>query len=378
MIDRVIRHRASQCCVSQCRASHCCASQCRASCSDTDHYRFRPLRLVAALTALGLVLSACAVPDFTPRNDALSIPRDSATGIPLPAGARVEKAGTRQGTEVEEYALRGSLKPDGRTAAERIPSIVERGYLIVGIQQSQNLLSFRDPTTGQLSGFEVDLAHEIAEDIFGDRNAVDFRFVESQHRVHTLSTGKVDFLLSTLTITPERQQEVEFSTPYLSTNTRLLVNRNSEINRLEDLAARTVCVTDNSTGINLARLHSPQADILKAVTWADCLYAMQHNQADAILVDDVILSGLEIQDPYTEIVGPAVDSDIYGVGMPKPARSAHADEIAEAEGLVRQVNSTLERIRTDGTWWELFRHWFAGRLPTAGPPPLHYRPEDGE
>ena len=114
MIDRVIHHRVSQ---------HC-ASQCHGSCSDTDHYRFRPLRLVAALTALGLVLSACAVPDFTPRNDALSIPRDSTTGIPLPAGARVEKAGTRQGTEVEEYALRGSLKPDGRTAAERILSLI--------------------------------------------------------------------------------------------------------------------------------------------------------------------------------------------------------------------------------------------------------------
>ena len=117
MIARVIHHRAP----------HHHASRCHGSCSDTNHYRFRPLRLVAALTALGLVLSACAVPDFTPRNDTLSIPRDSATGIPLPAGARVEKAGTRQGTEVEEYALRGSLKPDGRTAAERIPSIVERG-----------------------------------------------------------------------------------------------------------------------------------------------------------------------------------------------------------------------------------------------------------
>ena len=331
---------------------------------------------VATMAALALGLSACTTPDFGTGHGALSLPRDTGTGIPLPAGASIENPGTRRGIEVDEQPLLGSLKPDGRTAAERVPSIVQRGYLIVGIQQSQNLLSFRDPTTGQLSGFEVDLAHEIAQDIFGDRNAVDFRFVESQHRVHTLQTGKVDFLLSTLTITPERQQDVAFSTPYLSTNTRLLVNRNSEIGRLEDLADRTVCVTDNSTGINLARLHSPSASILKVVTWADCLYAMQHNQADAILVDDVILSGLEIQDPYTEIVGPSIDFDIYGVGMPKPARSADADEVAEAEGLVRQVNSTLERIRDDGTWWRLFHHWFDGRLWTTGPPPLHYRDDD--
>lgn len=332
--------------------------------------------IVASVTALAMGLSACTTPDVDTRKNSLDLPRDTSSLVPLPAGARLEEAGTRRGVELKEQPLRGSLEPDHRTAAERIPKIVERGYLIVGIQQSQNLLSFRDPTTGQLSGFEVDLAHEIAEDIFGDRNAVDFRFVESQNRVYTLQTGKIDFLLSTLTITPERQQEVEFSTPYLSTNTRLLVNRNSNVGRLEDLADRTICVTDNSTGINLARLHAPEADILKVVTWADCLYAMQHNQADAILVDDVILSGLEIQDPYTEIVGPPADSDIYGVGMPKPPRSSDAQAIAEAEGLVRQVNSTLERIRDDGTWWELFRHWFGGRLSTPGPPPVNYRPEN--
>lgn len=331
---------------------------------------------IASLAALTLGLSACTAPHLGTTRGGLELPRDESMSIPLPAGSSIEKPGTRPGVQSEEQELLGSLEPDSRTAAERIPSIVQRGYLIVGIQQSQNLLSFRDPSTGQLSGFEVDLAHEIAEDIFGDRNAVDFRFVESQHRVHTLQTGKVDFLLSTLTITPERQQDVAFSTPYLSTSTRLLVNRNSEVTHLGDLAARTVCVTDNSTGINLARLYAPDASILKVVTWADCLYAMQHNQADAILVDDVILSGLEIQDPYTEIVGPPVDNDVYGVGMPKPARSADAETIAEAEGLVRQVNSTLERIRNDGTWSQLFDHWFDGRLSTTGPPPAHYRAED--
>ena len=74
----------------------------------------------------------------------------------------------------------GSLRPDTdpRTGQEvsptrRVPTIVERGRLVVGVAQSLNQLGFRDPVTGELAGFEIDLAREIARDIFGDPNRID-------------------------------------------------------------------------------------------------------------------------------------------------------------------------------------------------------------
>ena len=94
----------------------------------------RRTALVASITALAVGLSACTTPDFNTRKNSLDIPRDTSAVVPLPAGARLEEAGTRRGVELEEQTLLGSLEPDARTAAERIPKIVERGYLIVGIQ----------------------------------------------------------------------------------------------------------------------------------------------------------------------------------------------------------------------------------------------------
>ncbi|WP_414835978.1 transporter substrate-binding domain-containing protein [Corynebacterium timonense] len=90
------------------------------------------------------------------------------------------------------------------------------------MDQSQYLLSYRDTAVGDLRGFEIDLAHEIARDIFGDPDRVDFRFVESGRRVAALEEGDVDIIVRTMSITPERAKNSDFSVPYLASAVRLL------------------------------------------------------------------------------------------------------------------------------------------------------------
>ncbi|WIM71824.1 transporter substrate-binding domain-containing protein [Corynebacterium suedekumii] len=128
-------------------------------------------------------------------------------------------------------------------------------------------------------------------DIFGDPDRVDFRFVESASRVSALDNREVDMVIRTMTVTRTRQEDVQFSTPYLATDSRLLVMYNSAIDGVDDLPGRTVCVTDGSTALEKARKHAPQSRILKTRSWADCLLALQQHHADAILSDDTILSG---------------------------------------------------------------------------------------
>ncbi|AHW65199.1 Putative extracellular solute-binding protein [Corynebacterium glyciniphilum AJ 3170] len=267
----------------------------------------------------------------------------------------------------------GSLRPDTdpRTGQEvsparRVPAIVERGRLVVGVAQSLNQLGFRDPVTGELAGFEIDLAREIARDIFGDPNRIEYRYVEGNDLEDVLSVGTVDLVIRTFTITRPRQEQVEFSVPYLTTYPRILAMRDSGITGEDDLADKTVCVTHDSTNLQELRDEVPHQDILATQTWSDCLMAIQRRQADAIYSDSAILSGLQAQDPYTEIIGDSTDGTDYGVAAALP-------EDRDTAGLVRQVNSTMDRIRTDGTWDDIYDTWLEGYLGAASQPPAEYR-----
>ena len=91
---------------------------------------------------------------------------------------------------------------------------------------------------------------------------------------------------------------------------------------------------------------------------------------DAIITDTTILSGMAEQDPYVSIVGEPLGTEVYGVGVRK---STPGDD---SSGLVRQVNSTLERIRADGTWWRMYETWFTTSVNSSGPPQLSYREEE--
>ena len=253
-----------------------------------------------------------------------------------------------------------------------MPDIVKRGRLIVGVDRSNNLMSYRDAATGDVRGFEVDIAREIARDIFGDPNKVDFRFIESSDRVNALNTGAVDMIVRTMTISPEREHDVAFSIPYMNTQTRMLVLTNSGIKSVKDAAGKTLCGVGASTALETIREHAPKSDILVTRSWGDCLMALQLNQADGIVVDDALLSGMAAQDSYTSIVGEPLETENYGVAVRRPSKQH------DTRPLLRQVNSTLERIRRDGTWSSIFEEWLGAYLEEPTLPSGKYIEEDAK
>lgn len=319
-------------------------------------------RLFSALWSVAL-LSACGAgpTQQTEESWVAPVPR------PLPHGAVLDEPGVESRTMSREFL--GSYRPDGRTPAERVPHILDRGRIIVGVDQSQYLLSFRDPSSGELRGFEVELAREIAQDIFGDPNRVEFRFVDSTDRVRALESEQVDIVVQAMTITRTRQDQVAFSTPYFTAQTRILTLVNAQVYSTKDLVGKTVCVTDQSTGLDTARREAPESHILKVRNWSDCLVALQQNQAVAVISDDAILSGLAAQDPYTRILDDVLGEETFGVALAKPG-TRH-----DTLGLIRQVNSTIERIQEDNTWWAMYHRWLEQYQTTPGPPPTKYREE---
>ncbi|MFC3242362.1 glutamate ABC transporter substrate-binding protein [Gordonia humi] len=259
-----------------------------------------------------------------------------------------------------------SLRPDASLPVPgRMPprtamaDILQRGRLVVGTDLGSNPLSFRDPLTGDVVGFDVDVAHWISAAIFGDPNRIDYRMVSTDNRVEALATGAVDVVIKSMSITCERMASVAFSTPYFEASQRILVYRHSGIESAADLAGKRVCATTSSTSLSRVRHLAPKATFATTVSWADCLVMMQQGQVDAITSDTPILAGIAQQDPWVQVVGDSLGDEYYGVGVAKN----HPE-------LVRFINGVLAQRRADGSWQNSYQRWLSVLGP-GSPPPVH-------
>ena len=314
---------------------------------------------ILASTLLAAMLTSCGQPADVPS------PPDLSLVPPRPAG-------------MTELPVQAALPPDpsndscDRTASLRpfatqaeadaaVAGIRKRKRLLVGLDVGSNLFSFRDPVSGEITGFDVDIAGEVARDIFGNPSAVEYRILSSADRISALQNNAVDIVVKTMTMTCERRKQVNFSTAYFLAMQRILAPRESEIAGPSDLSGKRVCVASGTTSLRRVQEIDPPATIVTVVSWADCLVALQQREVDAVSTDDAILAGLVSQDPYLHIVGPTMAEEPYGIGI----------NLANT-GLVRFVNGTLERIRTDGTWDTLYRKWLTVLGPAPAPPAPRY------
>jgi polar amino acid transport system substrate-binding protein len=240
--------------------------------------------------------------------------------------------------------------------------IQRRGVLRVGVDQNTLLLAYRQPSTTNIEGFEVDLAREIARAILGDPSKVDLRAVTTDQRFDAVRSGDVDLLVDAATITCKRLGQVAFSTVYLNADQRVLVPSDSTARGLADLAGRRVCATNTSTNLTFLERYRPKVVPFGVPQRTDCLVALQEGRVAAIAVDDTFLLGFKAQDPNTKIVGPQLAPEPYGIAI----NESHPE-------LVRFVNGVLERLRRDGTWKALYHRWFGSLEPTTPSPPRpHY------
>jgi polar amino acid transport system substrate-binding protein len=207
------------------------------------------------------------------------------------------------------------------------------------------------------------MAHAIAAALFGDPNAIQLRVLTSAQRVKALQDGDVDLVVQTMTITCDRLKDVDFSSVYYQAGQRVLVKDGSGYTGIESLGGKKVCASNGST--SLANIvNAPSKPIGVGVPgWTDCLVMLQQNQVEAVSTDDTILAGLADQDPFTEVVGAPISAEPYGMAIAK-----------NRTDFVRFVNAVLERMRTDGSWLDIYDKWLQPLLgASAGPPAARYR-----
>lgn len=234
--------------------------------------------------------------------------------------------------------------------------IRSRGVLRAGVGVDTLLFGFLNPQTGNIEGFDVEMARLVADAIFGDPNNVELVPVTSAERIDALTSGEVDLVVKTMTINCERWASINFSTVYYESGQRLLVGAQSGVEEIESLQDQPICAVSGTT--SLANLETAGITTIEAPGWTDCLVAFQQGRAFGVSTDDTILAGLVAQDPFAAVVGDPFSEEPYGIGLPKD----HPE-------FTRFVNAVLEQARTDGTWQELYDAWLSSILGGGTRPP---------
>jgi polar amino acid transport system substrate-binding protein len=327
----------------------------------------RRLTALAATAVTTFTLAACgAVPDRAP-------------AAPAPRTEPVAAVAATPNCPDGKPAV-ASTAPGGSVASLRqkaVQSTLNRQRLVVGTSADVLLWGARDPGSGQLAGFDISLAHELARALFGNPNAVEFRVINYNQRLPALGAtpikgeakaSPVDVVLHTMTINCARWARVAFSSEYYAAGQKILVRADNPTftskgarMQITDLPQGSlVCVPSGST--NQEKLATYKK--LKAVPVDDigeCLVKFQRGEVDAITGDDTVLAGFAAQDRYAKVVGDKFTSEPYGVGVGK-----------RKTDLVRFVNAVLEQMRTDGRWTRIYGETMGTVQPPISPPPVTY------
>ncbi|WP_405729998.1 glutamate ABC transporter substrate-binding protein [Streptomyces sp. NBC_01537] len=261
-----------------------------------------------------------------------------------------------------------SLTPSS-ASGPAVDAIKARGKLIVGVDQNSYRWGYRDPNTGDIVGFDIDLVKAIAKDILGNENAVQYKTVPTKKRFEAIRDGQVDMVVRTVTISCQRinDEKVSFSSAYFKAGQQLLVPlQGSTIKDFNDtLKGKKVCTASGSTAeIKLdADPHGSKKVLVD--NQLDCLVLLQLGQVDAALTDNALAAGLAAQDPAVHLIGKPVTTEYYGVAM----SNKYPD-------LVRRVNKVLEDYRSGGSdsaWQKAYGTWLKAVFPgVEGPPEPRY------
>ena len=309
----------------------------------------------ATVILVGLLTIAAACSSSSPRSGQSSRPSVTA---PTPATLPPVDCGD----PVASYAPAGSTPPAGNMpAGTYMAQIQQRGRLIAGVSADTLLFGYRNPLSGNLEGFDIDLVRQVAQAIFGDPNRVEYKVVTYAQRIPALIDGTVDIVADVMTVNCARWQQIAFSSQYFDAGQKILVRSDSAATRIEDLDGKRMCAANGSTNLDNLLKNYPKVKVVPVDDISDCMVLFQQGSVESVTGDDTVLAGFVAQDPYAKIVGPAITSEPYGLGIAR----THPE-------FVQFVNGVLQRLRADGTWKQMYTQWLQPTGAVPDPPPAVY------
>ncbi|ELK21801.1 MULTISPECIES: glutamate ABC transporter substrate-binding protein [Anoxybacillus] len=235
-----------------------------------------------------------------------------------------------------------------QAAETTLDKIKERGKLVVGVKYDLNLFGLKNPETGEVEGFDIDIAKGLAKKILGDENKIELKEVTSKTRIPMLNNGEIDAIIATMTITEERKKEVDFSDVYFMAGQSLLVKKDSNINGIADVNKEgvTVLTAKGSTSAQNIRAKAPKATVLEFENYAEAFTALKAGQGDALTTDNALLFGMAKQDPNFRVVDETFSEEPYGIAVRKGDKE-----------LLEVINEYLKEIKANGEYDKIYEKW---------------------
>jgi glutamate transport system substrate-binding protein len=238
--------------------------------------------------------------------------------------------------------------------------------MTVGTKFDQPLFGLKNPLTGAIEGFDVEIAKLVAQGIYGgsiDDAAKHINFVETVSKVRetSIQEGKVDMVVATYTINNARKLVVDFGGPYYIAGQDIMVKKDdTSIKSVTDLNGKKVCSVQGSTSLANVKAKAPQADLsITFDTYSKCAEALKDGRVQAETTDNVILLGLvkDNKDAF-KVVGNPFTTEPYGIGIKK------GDDAFRTF-----INDRLEASYKDGSWAAAFNRTVGQAGVTAPTPP---------
>ena len=324
-------------------------------------FRTRLLNGLAGAVAIALLVAGCADSGL---ND-ITLQRTSGSEVPVATEAIAPTTIAPVDPQCDNTDGGDPTKSIRPVAADiaasvKLAEIRKRGKLLAGVDQDTLLFGSRNPATGVIEGFDIDMLRVVSKAIFNDGSADRLELVPIKYkdRVQSLVDGKVDVVADTFTIKCSRWARINFSTEYYHASQKILVRKDSTAKSLADLSGKRVCAAEGSTSVDNIKNGNPKAEVKAVLDQTDCLILFQSSQVDAISTDDTILLGLVAQDPNAKLLADSFSPEPYGLGLPKsdPAFTGF-------------VNQVLEDMRANGEWKKIHKLWLGNVFPGATPEP---------
>src|SRR3990170_2856010 len=201
---------------------------------------------------------------------------------------------------------------------------------------------------GSYSGFDIDLMREIARGLGLSMAVQDVGFDGLQGGA-SLAEGQCDIGASAMTITAEREKNIDFSAPYYNSQQSLLVPGGSPVGSIADLAGMKVGVQQGTTGKLYAEQNTPAGtELIAYPSDAELYAAIQAGNIEAIL-QDLPVNVQHTRQGDFEIVQTFQTEEAYGFAVEEEGK----------EALLRQVNTQLRQLRQSGRYQQVFDKYFA-------------------
>jgi glutamate transport system substrate-binding protein len=251
--------------------------------------------------------------------------------------------GDDEGGGAESAATTPAAEATKFPADTTLGKIQAKGEITIGVKFDVPPFGVKNPQSGEVEGFDIEMGKAVAAKL-----GVKPKFIEaiSDNRIPFLQQGTVDLILSTMTINAERDQEIDFSEPYYVARGRILVGPDSDIAGVKDLGGNSVCTALGSTYEETLSKQAPKAERKLVDSYSECLELIQNGAVDAVSTDDVILTGMIIQDDSLKLVGDELTTEPYGAGIKNGDK-----EFKEF------VDGVLGDMKSDGRWQKTYDKW---------------------